>query len=59
MSVLVNEFEVVPPTEQPAGNRPQSTASPDTKADQPSLEAVDVITVMDRQRERLARLCAH
>ena len=56
MAVIINEFEVVvdEPQEEPEPGREREMTSP-----LPALVPLDVVDVVRRHRERLARLHAH
>jgi hypothetical protein len=59
MGVLINEFEIVTPSEGEAGQRPDE-AAPQTATDESQqLEARDVHTLIQRREERRARIWAH
>ena len=59
MSVLINEFEVVPPAEGGAGQRPAEAAPKSDAGPSQPLRAADVHTLIRRCEERRARVCAH
>lgn len=59
MGVLINEFEIVPPSEGEAGERPDAAAPPPAAEESQRLEARDVHTLIQRREERRARVWAH
>ncbi len=59
MSVLINEFEIVPPSEGEAGQRPAEAAPRPAKEEAQEPNGQDVYTLMRRREERLARVWAH
>jgi hypothetical protein len=59
MSVLINEFEIVPASEGEAAQRPDNAAPPPVPEKPEQLQAPDVHRLMERRRERLARVWAH
>lgn len=59
MGVLINEFEIVPPSEGEAGQRP-AEAAPRPQADESQqLKPRDLFTLIQRAEERRARVWAH
>ena len=59
MGVLINEFEVVPASEGEAVQRRDTATPPPTPEVSEQLEASDVYRLMERRKERLARVWAH
>jgi len=59
MSVLINEFEIVPPSEGEAGERSDEGAPQPAKEASQQLDARDLYTLLQRREERRARVWAH
>ena len=59
MGVLINEFEIVPPSEGEAGQRPDEAVPKPAGDESQQLEARDVRTLIQRCEERRARIWAH
>lgn len=59
MGVLINELEIVPPSEGESGQRPDEAAPQQTAEELEKLEARDVHRLIERREERLVRVWAH
>ncbi len=59
MGVLINEFEIVPPTSGEAGQQSTSAEKPSRTDAEKTLEPADVRTLNERFDERWLRTWAH
>jgi hypothetical protein len=59
MSVLINEFEIVPASEEEAEQRSDSASPPLTTKVSEQLEAAEVHRLIQRREERMIRVWAH
>lgn len=59
MGVLINEFEVVPPSEGETGKGNESASRQTATQQEKTLQAADIQIVLERNTERRVRVLAH